>query len=64
MKKLTDKIGAVPHLFSKLIVLWCVAAAKDLSSLSMVACFLMFLLNDLYGFFNWLRLRKNQTPEQ
>ena len=47
-----------------LIVLWCVAAAKDLSSLSMVACFLMFLLNDLYGFFNWLRLRKNQTPEQ
>lgn len=24
MKKLMDKIGAVPHLFSKLIVLWCV----------------------------------------
>ena len=25
MKKLIRKIGAVPHLFSKLIVLWCVA---------------------------------------
>lgn len=24
MKKLTDKLGTVPHLFSKLIVLWCV----------------------------------------
>ncbi len=43
-----------------LIVLWCIAAAEELSYLSMVACFLMFLCNDLYGFFNWLRLRKNQ----
>ena len=24
MKKLTDKIGAVPHLFSKIIVIWCI----------------------------------------
>ena len=24
MKKLMDKLSAVPHLFSKLIVLWCV----------------------------------------
>ena len=24
MNKLMDKLGAVPHLFSKLIVLWCV----------------------------------------
>ena len=24
MKKLIDKLGAVPHLFSKLIVLWCI----------------------------------------
>lgn len=43
-----------------LIVLWCIAAAKDPSSLSMVACFLAFLFNDLYGFFNWRRLRKRQ----
>lgn len=25
MKKLLKKIGAVPHLFSKVIVIWCVA---------------------------------------
>ena len=43
-----------------LIVLWCIAASRDLSYLSMVACFAMFLCNDLYGFFNWLRLRKRQ----
>lgn len=43
-----------------LIVLWCVASVRDLSYLSMVACFLMFLCNDLYGFFNWMRLRKHQ----
>lgn len=43
-----------------LIVLWVIAAVKDISYLSMVACFLMFLCNDLYGFFNWLRLRKRQ----
>lgn len=44
-----------------LIVLWVIAAVKAPSYLSMVACFIMFLCNDLYGFFNWLRLRKRQN---
>ena len=44
-----------------LIVLWIIASVKDLSYLSMVACFLMFLFNDLYGFFNWIRIRKRQV---
>ena len=43
-----------------LIVLWVIATMEKLSYLSMVACFAMFLCNDLYGFFNWLRLRKRQ----
>lgn len=43
-----------------LIVLWILAARTDLSYLSMVACFAMFLCNDLYGFFNWCRLRRRQ----
>ncbi|MBQ7347124.1 MAG: nicotinamide mononucleotide transporter [Clostridia bacterium] len=47
-----------------LIVLWVVASFQDLSYLSMVACFLMFLFNDLYGFFNWLRMRKKQNKEE
>ena len=44
-----------------LIVLWVVAAQKDSSYWAMVACFLMFLCNDLYGFFNWIRRRRCQT---
>ena len=45
-----------------LIVLWCIATAKDLAALSMVACFLVFLVNDFYGLFNWLRVRHKQKP--
>ena len=43
-----------------LIVLWIIAAADELSCLSMVLCFVMFLANDLYGFFNWKRMEKTQ----
>lgn len=43
-----------------LIVLWCIAAVNDPSAWAMVACFSMFLCNDLYGFYNWLRVRKRQ----
>lgn len=43
-----------------LIVLWVLASIKDISYLPMVLCFVMFLLNDLYGFFNWKRLSREQ----
>lgn len=43
-----------------LIVLWCIVSVKDPSALSMVACFLAFLANDLYGFSNWLGVRRRQ----
>ena len=43
-----------------LIVLWILASVEDISYLPMVVCFFMFLLNDLYGFFNWKRLSKQQ----
>ena len=36
-----------------LIVLWSIASFQDLTCLAMVACFLMFLINDLYGFIRW-----------
>ena len=44
-----------------LIVLWSIAAAQDISCLPMLMCFVMFLLNDLYGFFNWRRMLKRQS---
>lgn len=46
-----------------LIVLWILASIKDISYLPMVMCFVMFLANDLYGFFNWKRLSKQQKSE-
>ncbi|MBQ8687405.1 MAG: nicotinamide mononucleotide transporter [Ruminococcus sp.] len=43
-----------------LIVLWIMAAMEDISCLPMVICFVMFLVNDMYGFFNWQRMQKRQ----
>ncbi len=43
-----------------LIVLWALATAEDLSYLPMVLCFVLFLVNDLYGYVNWKRMRKRQ----
>ncbi len=43
-----------------LIILWIFATTHDISYLSMVICFLMFLLNDLYGFVNWKKMKKRQ----
>ena len=43
-----------------LIVLWVMATLSDISYFSVVVCFVMFLLNDLYGFYSWLRMEKRQ----
>lgn len=43
-----------------LIILWILASVENISYLPMVACFVMFLCNDLYGFYNWRRMQKRQ----
>ena len=43
-----------------LIVLWTLASLKDTSYIPMVVCFVMFLFNDLYGFYNWRKMKKAQ----
>ena len=43
-----------------LIFLWIMAARTDLSYLSVVICFVMFLANDIYGYINWTRMQKRQ----
>ncbi len=43
-----------------LIILWILASVENISYLPMVACFIMFLFNDLYGFYNWRRMQKRQ----
>ncbi len=44
-----------------LIVLWVLAAMSDPSSVPMVMCFVVFLVNDSYGFISWRRMMKSQA---
>ena len=44
-----------------LIVLWTLASFSSKEYISVVICFIFFLINDLYGFINWNKLYKNQT---
>ena len=44
-----------------LIILWSLACIVDISYLSVVICFIVFLVNDLYGFYNWRKMLKRQS---
>lgn len=44
-----------------LIVLWVLAAVESINYLPMVICFVMFLANDIYGFYNWRKMKKQQS---
>lgn len=44
-----------------LIILWTMATFEKISYLPMIACFIMFLINDLYGFYNWQKMKKKQN---
>lgn len=46
-----------------LIVLWLMAAQSDPTYISVAICFLMFFINDLYGFINWMKIQKRQELE-
>lgn len=43
-----------------LIVLWTLASLEDTRYISVVACFVAFLFNDLYGFIAWSKMKKRQ----
>ena len=43
-----------------LSVLWTLAAVENISCLSVIICFVMFLVNDLYGFVSWKRMERRQ----
>ena len=43
-----------------LILLWALASVKDVSFTPMIACFLVFLLNDLYAFSSWNKREMEQ----
>lgn len=46
-----------------LIILWALAAVTDISYLSVIICFVVFLFNDLYGFISWKRMSERQKSD-
>lgn len=43
-----------------LIILWSIASARNTEYISVIICFVIFLINDLYGFINWSKLKNKQ----
>ena len=43
-----------------LIILWVLATLENPVYYSMILCFFIFLVNDLYGFHSWRRMRRRQ----
>ena len=46
-----------------LIILWIMATVTDISYLSVIICFAVFLINDIYGFINWKRMSERQKSD-
>ena len=44
-----------------LIILWILASIYDAKYISVVVCFVAFLVNDIYGFVNWRKMKKRQN---
>lgn len=43
-----------------LIVLWSLATIQNITYISVVICFIIFLVNDIYGFINWRKIERKQ----
>lgn len=44
-----------------LIALWVLASISDMRYISVVVCFTAFLVNDIYGFISWRKMKTRQT---
>lgn len=47
-----------------LILLWVLAAITQISYLSVVICFVVFLFNDIYCFVSWKRMQQKQAANE
>ena len=43
-----------------LIILWVLASVYDIRYVSVVVCFIAFLVNDIYGFVSWQKMQERQ----
>ena len=46
-----------------LIILWILASIENIAYFPMVICFLMFFVNDVYGYINWMNMMKKQNSD-
>ena len=46
-----------------LIVLWVMATMKNREYLSVVICFMVFFVNDIYCFISWMKMKKRQKAD-
>ena len=44
-----------------LIILWVLASIEQTNYISVVVCFVTFLINDVYAFVNWTRIYRRQN---
>lgn len=47
----------------ELIVLWIWAIISDVRYISVVVCFAAFLVNDIYGFLSWRKMKERQKAD-
>ncbi len=47
-----------------LIVLWTMASIYDLRYVSVVVCFIAFLVNDIYGYISWQKMKIRQSENE
>ena len=47
-----------------LIVLWVLASIHDIRYISVVVCFVAFLVNDIYGYLNWQKMKVRQSENE
>ncbi len=46
-----------------LIVMWIMASICDVKYISVVVCFIAFLINDIYGYINWQKIKVRQNKK-
>lgn len=47
-----------------LIILWTLASFNDRRYISVVVCFIAFLINDIYGYISWQKMERRQGKEK
>ena len=47
-----------------LIILWSLASRQEISYISVVVCFVAFLVNDIYGYISWEKMKIRQSKNE